>query len=288
MNRVRFLLVLSVLFCFALPTFAQDFDANFGLSDADMQLFTAANMNFMSFSSADYDLVLDVYSAADDMEVQITGSGIIDITNGAFSLDIADATQAGQSMPLNLGLKVIGETIYLNIDGTSWYSITGEEITELAGSGMLPVDPEELSSGDLSSLGDVGNLGSEFGDLNPNDIIQITRNADVDGFAHFTLNVDLQTILENEEFRAAFEESNTSGMDISEFSNMVIQFDEYINLSTNTVERFAFAFEVPDQVSMALDITLSSFGNTEAIVAPADAQPFQQFLQMLMGGMGSM
>lgn len=180
------------------------------------------------------------------------------------------------------------EAIYLNIDGATWYSITSEEIGEFAGSGMLPVDPEELSSGDLSSLGEVGDLGSEFGDLNPNEIIQITRNADVDGYAHFTVNVSLATVLENEEVRAAFEESNTSGMSIEELSAMVIQFDEYINTSTNVVERFTFAFDMPDQGTLGLDITLSNFGNTEAIVAPANAQPFEQLLQMLMGGMGSM
>jgi hypothetical protein len=298
MKNFRFLLVLAVLLCLVAPVFAQEFDMNFGLSDDDAALFGAANENTSDFSSISFEFTLEL-SAMGAIEGQLTGSGGIDSENEAFSLAVeGELTSEGETIPAALDVAVVDEVVYFNAGGMGWYSLTEEDMEGLMdmGSAMggLPFDPGALASGDMSDMEGMGEMMGALATLNPNDLLSIERGDDEDGLAHFTATLDIAPLLENEAFMEMIAEQSGGEMSASDleaaqamFANAVLTFEQYIDEATQMVTRAVLTIDLQGMFTLVFDIELSGFNEPVTVEAPEDAAPFEELMQMLMGGMGA-
>ncbi|MCS7071873.1 MAG: hypothetical protein NZM00_10240, partial [Anaerolinea sp.] len=150
---VSLLLVLAVVFTVIPAALAQE---TLGLSNSDFALWSGANATSSAQSSFNYAFNLTVNATgipdADDLNLNINGSG--GITAESFSMLIDGMIMAGGSnLPAALEVRTLGDNLYINLGGT-WYGGSANDLTNMAGdmSGMFPVNPADLASGDLSGL----------------------------------------------------------------------------------------------------------------------------------------
>src|SRR3954469_22681884 len=199
------LLVLALVLAIVPAVLAQD---TLGASQGDYDLWTTANTTTAAVSTVSYDFTakLDVAGMGDsNVTADLKGTGVIDTNkeNPAFQLDVTGSLVQGKdTTPVNLGVRIVGGNIYVSTDGTTWQ---GEKLTDVTSSltqGLgstsgLPIKPSDLSSGNLSSLS--SNPQAEaamqaLSQLKPSDFLTLKRD-DVNGQAHFTLNIDVAKLL---------------------------------------------------------------------------------------------
>lgn len=313
LSRFVFITALLTLLLLVVPaTFAQDF----GLSDADADLLAAANENSSSASSFAYDFVATLSIVGLDTQpitANLTGNGVIvsDMSGDAFSLQVLGQLESGgETIPVNFETRVINDMLYFNLgDGSSWQGgpldelLSGDFFGGLTG-GMgtdLPVDPEALSSGDLSELMAVPGFTEAMTALStfePDQYISLNRLATEGGVAQFRLSLDLAGLLSSPEIgsllgMAMMGDAGSTGMTQAEMAQMgqmigmmfagsAISVDQYIDVERELVNRTVLSVNLPLEgllgapgagINLTFDINLSGYGESFKVEAPESFTP---------------
>jgi hypothetical protein len=328
MTRIRTLLLLSVVaLLVALVPAAAAQDQTFGLSADDYALLTAANNNSSTASSYDYAFTLtaDLSSSGDAVNIALDGSGSF---SEGFSMDVNGSIKAsGETQPAQVSLRVVGDSLFISLDnGETWYGSTVDELTSMGGAmlgGALPVDPEELASGDISGLeAQVGGLGDVMTGLDNLDAASFISMASAPadgGLVQFAINLDLAGLLNSPEMSQLLgaalmgaggmgdmgataptpspEELQMMGSMVgSMFSTATATLTQLVDPASQTVTQTTLAFALPldmmgtagDGVNLVFDISLSNYGSAAAVQAPASFEPLEEALSGMMGMMGAM
>ncbi len=324
MKYVRFLLVFAALLLIAVPVFAQE---ELGLSADDAALYQAAVENSATAGSFSYsvDTLISITGVGEDGDVVIDVNAAGVIGEGLFSMLVTGAlTAGGEEIPADLDIRFVDDTGYVGLMG-QYYSITPEDLgdmMDMAGSmmGDLPVDPEAMMEGDMGAMGDMSGMMGSMMTMDPSEFVSFARLDDMDGQAHFQINVDYGAMMNNPEMAEMMQGvidaqmgmmGDMGGAEMTPeqleammaamgpmFENAVFTFDQYVELESQTVSRavltveFPFGYMNPEtpegNMSISMDINLSGYGEAVSVEAPADAQPLMQLFGALMGGMPSM
>lgn len=321
MKYVRFLLILAALLLIAVPVFAQE---ELGLSADDAALYQAAVENSATAGSFSYsvDTLISITGVGEDGDVviDVNASGVIG--EDVFSMLVSGALSAGgEDIPADLDIRFVDNTGYVGLMG-QFYSITPEDLGDMMSmaGGMLPVDPEAMMEGDMGAMGDMSGMMSGMMDMDPSEFVSFARLDDMDGQAHFQINLDYGAMFNNPDMAEMMQSIMQAQMGMMGdmgsaamtpeqmqammeamgpmFENAVFVFDQYVDLESQTVSRavltveFPFGYMNPEtpegNMSISMDINLSGYGEAVSVEAPADAQPLMQLFGALMGGMPSM
>ena len=294
MNRLRLIVLFGVLaLIVALVPAAAAQDQTFGLTQEEFQALTTANANSTMAASYDYAFTLGLSSMTDGDVMALTGSGAI---SDGFSMDLTGTLgPAGESMPVAMGLIVVDDSLYVSLDGTTWYGATGDELVQQFGT-MLPVSPDDVAGGDLSALG-LGDMSS-LENLNPADFISITAAPD-GSTTVYTLTVDLAAVLTNPDMQMllgmAMMSAGTGDMTemptAADLEGATLTITQTVDTAAELVQQTAIKAVIPaegDTATLTFDISLSNYGDAAAVTAPANSQPLMQLIQGMMGGMSGM
>ena len=300
MKYMRF----AVLFCLlallvaVVPAFAQD--ETFGLSPEDYALFSAANANSAAAQSLAYDFTLELTVAGiEDAEVSgaINGTGELSTADMQFSLvTTGSLTANGEETPTNVEVRVIGDTVYFNV-GEGWQGSPLTDLAETAGGAAgLPVDPEELMSGDLSGMGDMGGMMGDLATMDGSEFVSMERLDDADGLAHFSTSLDIAGLLTSEELSGVVgmalggamgggsemtpEQAAQMGQMMGMmFAEATLTLDQFVNAETEMVENTVLAINLPLDtlmgtpgavVALTFDISLKNYDQPVSIEVPED------------------
>jgi len=316
-RKSRLILTFTVLMLLAIiaPTFAQE--ETFGLSSEDYALFTAANGQSMVFSSIGFDFVFDVNVAGvpgSEVVIKLNGTGAVDTSAGSAQFTITGNANMGDGdTPVNVEIRIVEDNIYMNLgDGNGWVGMPLEEAMNSFTSGMdgmLPVNPADLASGDMSSnpeaMQAMGGIMAAFSSLNAADYVAISRGADesVMGMnaAHFTVSLDIPKFFSSEAFTqlmtassAIAGEEATGGMDMAQMAPMIgmmfqdtaLTFDQYVGTDDNMTHRGVLNFALninpammggsadsdPINIGLLLDVNNIAYNQPVSVEVPADAQ----------------
>jgi hypothetical protein len=220
----------------------------------------------------------------------------------------------GETTPINLELRVIGNMLYINNNNEGWQGSTLDELMSQA-TGMagvtgeeLPVDPEELASGDLSELEDMmgmegmGDAVMALATLDPETFVSMTRLADANGLAHFIVDVSIADLLGSPavapmigaamggamggstggtETQMTEEQlQQMSSMFSQMFEDATITVDQYVDTATSYVEQTVLDISIPllGLVGMPVtfgvnfDIDLMDYGVEVPVEVPANVE----------------
>ena len=286
--------------------FAQE--ETFGLSDADWELFTAANASMSEIDSASYDFTASLSVTGEGgIAANLSGNGVLsgDEANPQFSLIVTgEAESEGDTTPIDAEVRLIGDTLYW-IDNTGddgWQGQTVEDLSselgDMAGMSGLGVDPESLSSGDLSDLSGMEGMSdamAALSALDPSEFISMSR-ADADGLAQFTIDLSISDLLSSPALAPLFGMGMASGMEGAEmdeeqmqamvgmmaamFAEATVTLDEYVDPATSQIQRIVLDVNVPipdmsgsgspTTISLNFDLGLSGFGEAVSVEVPTD------------------
>jgi hypothetical protein len=308
MKTVRLMsafLMLALLLALVPATLGQDM--TFGLSPEDFQALTAANAATAAATSGQFNFTLDLSIAAEgeNADVNLTGSGLFADNGGSpvFQLSLAgDATAEGETTPINAELRVVNETLYVQLPemmGPQWLSLTSADLEGAMAS--LPMNPADLASGDPAGMAGMSDALTGLAALRPEQYVVMTRDGD-----HFSTNVDVTGLLSSPEFQSFIvtmaQQDTSAEIDAAEVTQVMSQlpaamagttfsFDQYVTdgmvsrmvLNTNLSIDPSAIGETGDagSIAIAFDLNLSGFNGTYSVEAPADAMPMSQ----MMGGM---
>lgn len=301
--RTGIVLSLLALILVAVPgAFAQE--PTFGLSDADYELFTTANAASAAFDDVALDFTLSLTAAGltdEDVTANLTGSASIAMS-GLLNLTVSGEVNDGTTTtPVNLELRAVDNMLYINTgDGSGWQ---GGPLDQIASSftsgfaegmgGALPVDPEALASGDLSDV--MGNeqmmtAMSALSAIDPESFIAITRS-DADGLAQYNIALSITDLMQDPAVSSLLggtmgggqemtaEQQQQMGMMMSMmFSNAVLSLDQYVDQSSNMVERAVLTFSLPldmlvgpgAAIDLSFDIDITGYNQGVSVEAPAE------------------
>ena len=307
--RTSSLCILMALIILVVPSiFAQE--ETFGLSDADFELFTAANAAISEVSSFSFDFTasFSTTGTGEDVSANLSGSGALggDEENPVFQLAVTgDVQSEGESQPVELEIRLVDNIIYTN-DGSGWQGEKADELMSELGSmagGMTGtnLDPEDITSGDLSDLAGMEGMSeamAALSQLEPNEFISMSRT-DSDGLAQFTIELSISDLLSSPSLAPLFMMGMTGGasvegMEIDEeqmaamagmfaamFSEATVTFEEYVDPATMLVHRAVLDINIPvpdmsgsgqaTTIALGFDISLSGFDEPVTVEAPADA-----------------
>lgn len=309
--RKLFLCTLVALFLLVVPTiFAQE---TFGLSDEDFTLFTTANATSAAAESLAYDFTASFALAGvgEDVSVDLSGSGVIGGTSDSPLFDLVvtgEIVADGETIPADLQVRLVGDTIYYNAGSTGWQGGLVEDMLAQFGSmasmmGGLPVDPTSLGSGDLSEIAGmegIGEMMAGFDDFDPSAYIGISNLGDEGGLTHFQADFDVAGFLGSDAMSSimamgmmgsmpegvempAEQMAQMGQMMAMMFSGATLTFDQWIDSATSLVNRAVLDinFPIPDMsgagtgaggsILLNFDISLSGFGEPITVEAPEGA-----------------
>lgn len=310
MKHLRLLssfLLLALILTIVPATLAQD--STFGLSPEDFQALMDASAATASATSGQFTFTLDLSADAegDAMDLNLTGNGLFgtdDAGSPIFQLQLGgSATAEGETTPLNLEIRLVGESLYLQAPdfmGPQWLSLSSAEMDMMMES--LPVNPDELASGDLSGLEGMegmegmGEMMTALASLQPEQYILMSRDGD-----RFNTSIDLVGLLSSEAFQdllvTAAQQEGTMEMSEEEFRAQLTQlpaalagsslnFDQYV--TDGMVNRMVLDANLsldptavgetgePVTIDLSFDLNLSGFNQSYSVEAPADAVPLSQ------------
>lgn len=310
MNTLRrlSLATLMALLLLVVPTlFAQE---TFGLSDEDFTLLTTANATSFGGDPLAYEFTanLSMNAMGSDGSANLSGSGVVggDETTPLFLLAVTgEFVDSGDTTPVNAELRLVGDTLYWSEDGTSWQGGAVEDIvsqfssmTSMMGGGALPVNPDDLASGDLSGLAGMEGFSeamTALASLDPSEFVSMSRD-DADGLAHFTVDLSLSDLLSSPALAPLFAMGMSGGATGTEmtpeqiqqmtqgmammFSGATVTLEEYVDQETSLIQRAVLDINVPlsmmtgsadAAVLFNFDINLSGYGDPVSVEAPEGA-----------------
>jgi len=298
--------------CIVVPLSAAQDGSTFGLSQEDFTVWSNANANSASATSAQFSFTLTGSATGGDAPVSwnITGTGLYGTENESplFQLTLGgSATNGGETTPIDLEIRMIGTTIYFNgpgITGGDWWFLSSEEATGMAGmmSGGMPMNPASI----MGSLGDREEMSEGMqmlSDMRAGSYVSIVRNGN-----QFTITPDIAGFVGSEGFQQLMltaAESNADSMDMTpeemqQAASMMgsaidptVTIDQYVS-DDNKISRTVFdlAWNVDpsefgqegsvSDVTLNFDISLSGYNGTYTIPVPEGAVSFVELMQQMM------
>jgi hypothetical protein len=311
--RLSFALVVLALILALVPAVLAQ-DETFGLSTEDFNTWTSANAASVAADSLSYDFTatLDVAGIqGTNVSANLKGSGVLSGGDSpAFQLDVTGTvTQNGTDTPVNVGVRLVGDSIYFNIgDGSGWQGAKLQDAMQAFGQGFvsgsgLPLNPSDIAKGDLSGLTsspEAMSAMSALSQLKPSDFLSLTR-ADANGLAQFTLALNIEKLLSSPALTPLIaggmsssgsgtvspptdaqlqQAKQTQAMLGAMFTTSKITFDQYIDTGSSLVQRAVLDINIPLDnimgpgavVKLNFDINLSNYGESVTVEAPADAK----------------
>jgi len=212
-------------------------------------------------------------------------------------------------------VRTIDNMLYQSF-GSGWFGGTLEELFGslfgLLGMGdALPIDPESLLEGGMDDMGGMEDLLAVPGltdavaalsTLQASDFITISRRADMGDQAHFVIDISIADLLSSDAVAPLLAASLAQGMgeDASSmteqemrqmgaligalFMGLELTYEQFINTSTNLVERGVLTFNFPissmltggpeASINMTMTVNLSGYNQPISVTAPETFQPF--------------
>jgi len=317
------LLVLALVLAIVPAVLAQD---TLGASQGDFDLWTSANAAFSTVSTVSYDFTAKVAATgvgSSNVTADLKGTGVIDATDKSkpvFQLDVTGSVVQGtDTTNVNVGVRIVDGIIYYN-DGTGWKGEKLDAIASSLSSGLgstsgLPVNPTDLSSGNLSSLEsnpEAAAAMQALSQLKPSDFLSLVRT-DNGGIAQFTLKVDVAKLLASPALTSLFsgmagamggassggaaatapamtdaQMQQMQAMVGAMFSTATVTLDQYVDTASKMVQRTVLTVALPldsmvgpgAAVNVSFDINLSKYNEPVTVTAPdgatmMDATPAQ-------------
>jgi hypothetical protein len=285
-------------------------EETFGLSDADWELFTAANAAMSEVDSASFAFTASFsVTGTGGMSANVSGEGVLssDEANPQFALVVTGESQSeGETTPIDAEVRLLGDTLYW-IDNTGddgWQGQTVEDLTSqlggMAGMSGMGVDPESLSSGDLSGLAGMEGMTdamTALSSLDPSEFITMSRT-DADGAAQFTIDLSISDLLSSPAIAPLFgmgmaagagaegaemdEEQMQAmvGMMAAMFSEATVTLDQFVDPATSETQRIVLDVSVPipdmsgsgspTTIALNFDLNLSGYGEAVSVETPTD------------------
>ncbi len=310
-RQVMLFLVLLVGLLIVPSALAQD---TFGLSNADYAYWTNAVETSAAFNTLSYDYTFRFnVSGVDsgDINIQVAGGGQIGEMNGVpmFSMTaVGEMTIGRDRTPIDMEVRTVGDLTYLElVKGSGWTGGTAEDFlsgfTEALGLSELPIDPESLFEGDMGDMMAVPGMTDAImalSMLQASDFIAISRKADMGGQAHFVIDLKIADLLSSDALSpllglglAQGMGADASGMTDQEmrqmsmligmlFSDLTLTYEQFINTSTNLVERGVLTLNFPlpamltggadTLIEMEMVVNLSGYNEPISVEAPKDFQ----------------
>jgi hypothetical protein len=297
---------------------AQD---TFGLSDADYAFWTNAVETSAAFNSLSYDYTFNLrvegLGESGPLVVEAAGGGQLGDMDGkaVFSMTAVGEVSSDQTLPFNMEVRTIDNMLYQSF-GSGWFGGTLEELFGslfgLLGMGdALPIDPESLlEGGDLGGMEDLlavpglTDAVAALSTLQASDFITISRRADMGDQAHFVIDISIADLLSSDAVAPLLAASLAQGMgeDASSmteqemrqmgaligalFMGLELTYEQFINTSTNLVERGVLTLNFPissmltggpeASISMEMTVNLSGYNQPISVEAPENFRPFSE------------
>lgn len=312
---IALLLVLALGAALVPAALAQE---TFGLSDDDFALWTAANENSAAFDTISYAYTTDMTIAgldpSGDFVMTVAGAGQIGTVDGVplFSMTAVGTLGLGEdSQPFDMEVRMVGDMIFTTFnDENGWM---GGSISEIFGQlgaftgGALPIDPEALASGDLSGMEDMaampGMMEAMMGlsSLDPAEFIAISRPENMDGQAHFVIDIGVGELLTSDAFApllamgagqalgtgtGEMTEEEMEGMAMMVgmlFTDLELTYEQFISTETTLVQRGVLTLDFPlpsmitggaeATINLVLGVDLSGYNEPISVEAPAEFSP---------------
>jgi hypothetical protein len=313
-------LVLLVGMAAAPSALAQE---TFGLSDADYDFWMNAVQTSGAFNSLSYDytfsLRVEGLGEGAPLVVSAAGGGQLGDMDGkaVFSMTAVGEVSGDQTLPFNMEVRTIDNMLYQSF-GDGWFGGTLEELFGnlfgLLGVGdALPIDPESLLEGGMDDMGGMEDLlavpgltdaVAALGTLQASDFITISRRADMGDQAHFVIDISIADLLSSDAVAPLLAASLAQGMgeDASSmteqemrqigaligalFMGLELTYEQFINTSTNLVERGVLTLNFPissmltggpeASISMEMTVNLSGYNQPISVEAPENFRPFSE------------
>jgi hypothetical protein len=314
MKTMRWLVLLCLLAVavIALPAAAQDSNP-YGMSDSDWALFEAAQNPGEGQLAYAYTSTLAISADGSEIGWDVTGSGLVG-PNG-FSMDNTGTVSmgAGSTSPAPLNMRVVGDSLFLGVEGMGWYGGTLDELLQIFGSlagGMAPgLDgaAEGAASGDLSGLmAQPGAMEAmmAIGTMDPTTFVTISRLEDNEGLAHFQTYVDIGALLQDQSVQQALGSATSANgaemsaadmeMLVSGLAGSYLQIDQYVDAEMQAVNNTDITIQInlppttaggkPGSISLTLGVSLSDAAG-QSVEAPAEYTSFAEAISGIMGGM---
>jgi|GEM_PF-3341863 len=292
-----------------------------GLSADDAAMLSSALSVDPTTASLDFDytFAMNVTVEGETLSVTTAGRGISDPANGNSSLTMAGEVSGvpdlgGAAMPYDLEIRTINTNdVYISgiaslvdpsMDNNQWVYLPADMTTQMA----LASSPEIQSTGvvqdgEIDVAGLYGTLNDNFFGTAGNYIVA-ERVADMDGMAHYTLNLQVGDWLASDELSGGLEalipmmagdavpaeEMEASMMQMGMMLGMAgmiadsgtYQLDYFVDPATGALSSamISFALEIdpamlggegdPVTFDMTLNVDLNEFGADSVVVAPED------------------
>jgi hypothetical protein len=298
-----------------------------GLSADEAALLSAALSINPASATMDVNYSLDIAISAEgqDMAIATAGRVINDPANGNSLVSLAGSLSGipdlGEEVfPYDLEIRTLGETdLYIqgvaafidpSMPADQWIFLDVGMTTQMAAGGSPLGSSGLMTDGevDIANLYDI--IDSNLFDSAAS-YMQVSRGDDVDGLAHFTVNIalgewigsdELQTslqtlipLLAGDAVPAAELEANMSQLAMLPmigvlFSDGTYQFDYYIDPATGTLGRATITIALtidpammgedgdPASIAFTLDMVYNEFGVDSNVVAP------ENFIDVMGGG----
>lgn len=196
-KMVTAFVVLALVLTLTAGVFAQE--DTFGLSTEDFAALVAANAASTAATAAAFDFTMtgsvagipDMGSAS----LSLSGSGAYDIAGQVFDLTVTGSLSGGgQELPVNFAARVVDNTIFINLDGSAWLGITGEDFEMFVEDFDMgaPVDLGALAGGDANFAEAAAALAA----VDPTEFVGISRAGDT-----FSINFDIAGFMASEQLQ---------------------------------------------------------------------------------------
>jgi hypothetical protein len=290
-----------------------------GLSGDDAAMLSAALSIDPTTASLDFDYSVDLAISAegDNIKVITSGRGITDPANGNSLLSMAGELSGipdmgGATVPYDLEIRTLNSNdLYIrgltgmidpSMDPETWIFLDLATTTQMAMSSA----PDLQSSGIMSN-GQV-DVGAVYSAINSNlfgsagNYIEATRGDDMDGLAHYTVNLNIGDWMSSDELKSALEtlipllagdavpaeelQANMQQMGfVLGMAGVVLkdgtyQFDYYVDPASGALARATIHLAIavdpatmgsegdPVTMDLVLDVNFNEFGAGSAVVAP--------------------
>jgi hypothetical protein len=317
MKRLRWMMglcTLALVGALAVPAAAQD--QTFGLSAEDFALFSAAQTSITDDMAYTYISTFSVVQGSEQvMGWDVSGSGLFG-PSGFSMINSGTISSGTQTQDAPLWLTVVGDSLYVSIDGEQWTGGTVEELTSQLGSALGPMmgmgmggsgaTTEDMTSQLMMQPG-VMEAMMGLSSIDPESFISITRNEDFNNQASFSTVINLGDLASNEALAPLLggfmggamgsgstdmtdeQAAQMGAMVAGMLQNSTVTIDQFINIDTQMVESAQVTISLDIQgmatINLQLGVELAS-ADGDVPEAPAEFAPFSESLGSLTGMMG--
>jgi hypothetical protein len=289
-------LVLALLAIVVPASFAQE-PTDYGLSEADAELYGSANDNSGSQTNFSFDYTAELTSTAQAGGALVSGTGAVGENGLQITMEgtFDDGTGA---QPFNFEIRAIEDIIYLGIDG-QWIGGTADALFSQFAGGFaegagLPIDPAALLDPNSDAMTEmmenpvVSGLLMALFTMDPTEFVTMSR-ADDDGFANFVTNIDFGAAIASEAVQqglaqAAAQSPEMAAFDLAAVTEMLqgsgLAFTQSVDPATQLIEAASIVLNIgldpsmlggtgdAGTVSLNVIVDIRDYGTVVEIVVP--------------------